>query len=679
MSTKPGLPVNPPKNPEPTKPNPLPSQPTNKSGLSGAQTPPIENPKPSALTTNKDIGAIPGQKNPTPTPSQKDSTGKSDQLGNTSAKNPNPAKPALGDKKDGATQNGKTPSKPAANEGAKHPDELHQNSKVAVNQPYLTSKNDNEDFHKSYHDRTHQLEEEIKATKERIKKTETKLKELEKKEQEIGDKPRYDVAQDPPKPAAAPQNSPPKPNTAKPDAKPNVKPPIKVDPPTPKPAPKAEPPKVTPAKPEHPKDADPKYKELLPIYQSKRHLKEKLVNLKDHLSKLEVKRNTLAVKSKELHQREAILNNVNLSTKNLKMLKDHKKKLNESQLEQPKKNSNYSRSISINEMQRLKVIKQGLYLDILETTSNKGGNKKYNLDQIYHSQLERKNDKKLQYNLTLMRSQEILTKRSGVPKNKKKEELTESQLLDYSTKLTKLPPSPHKELPNYMKPRPKGAEIFEQEEDPPRNKAHEPPGHPASAKNAKPDSKIGAKSPGPTADTNKKPLNSSPDAKFSTNVADKSKTKPNGLSAQFQDGNDFEENKKSDNLTKTGSKLPQTDSQKKPLDSKLQPKTKLGGLDPLPKDGLKAADKNPDSPVNPLGKSPKASALGAINDKKADDSKLSALGKGLPKDAADLDAKVQDSKVAAPLPGTSKFGGGSQLSKGKDQHPDPPALADDDF
>lgn len=133
-----------------------------------------------------------------------------------------------------------------------------------------------------------------------------------------------------------------------------------------------------------------KLKRLIPIYREKRknkeeskNMKEELIKVKQHIVKIEHMQKNLAL-------REEIFENINM---NPDKLKDYKER-------QGEKNNRYlDKKIDV---QRLKKIKRGFYIDILEAANSQKtkfsrDERKYDLDKILENHKQYTHENKIRY------------------------------------------------------------------------------------------------------------------------------------------------------------------------------------------------------------------------------------------------------------------------------------------
>lgn len=297
---------------------------------------------------------------------------------------------------------------------------------------YLTSDDDNQKFREVYGKRVNKYEQEIEKMKARMKEITGQLKALESKEKEINSMTREEVenlqgdggnSQPAPKPkqdSSKPKND----STGnkgkdgdkgKPKDDGKSKGANPADDSKPKGGKTNDSPGVDPLANIHKPTLDPKMTMLLPLYKEKRKLKDEHHRLHELVSKLDNKKNYVVEKDKNLQVRENILKTIHITPEYLKERKnpDHKDKQKtlHSLIPLHKSATSLSRKPT-EELEKLKHLKKGFYLDVLENTSQMKTvfnryDRKYNLDHIIKIEKEHKEDQDLKFRKTFMKAKQI--------------------------------------------------------------------------------------------------------------------------------------------------------------------------------------------------------------------------------------------------------------------------------
>ena len=307
---------------------------------------------------------------------------------------------------------------------------------------YLTSNDDNAKFRQVYGERVDNYNQDLEKTRKRMVEINTKLKEIDAKEKEINGKTREELesgftkenkttkpaAQGQAKSTAKTTNDKDKtqPTTAKdktqlpatndktqtPATKDKNQPPATNEKNQPsdtkdKTQPKqgkdnlkserAAPKESDPLDNIHRPTLDPRMSLLLPLYKEKRKLKDEYTRLKEKTTKIQTKKSYVKKKDEDVQVRENILSNVHVTQeyiKNRKTIDRNTKSLHRSMANMGQK--------STEELQKLKQLRKGFYLDILENTSQvktafNMHEKKYNIDHIILAENEHKKDQDLKY------------------------------------------------------------------------------------------------------------------------------------------------------------------------------------------------------------------------------------------------------------------------------------------
>lgn len=310
---------------------------------------------------------------------------------------------------------------------------------------YLTSDNPNEEFKKVYEERRGNYNKNIENHHERLKEIADQLKQLNVKEQVALEslrnksgpttsltkpgtsndtKPATKPAQpapgakdDPSKTGGKPDpktDSKPKTDPKKPDSKPADTKPADTKPADSKATKPADPKATKPDTKQQPKRPatkdkahdplaninkpilDPKMEALMPIYQERRRLKVEEAKIKEKLHEIHMKKSSVIEKEKELQLRQNILKSIHISPEFLKARKDANRSMTSI------KTAATAKSASTVNIKKLKTLKRGLYLDILESSTQQktmfhNGERKYDVDHIVRLQKEHQKEQKLRY------------------------------------------------------------------------------------------------------------------------------------------------------------------------------------------------------------------------------------------------------------------------------------------
>ena len=166
---------------------------------------------------------------------------------------------------------------------------------------------------------------------------------------------------------------------------------------------------------------DPKMEILMPIYQERRKLKQQEVAIREKLREIHLKKISLLDKEKELQVRQNILKSIHISPEKLHKIKETQKS-STSLASQNTTASHGSRSVNI---QSLKQLKRGFYLDLLEITASQktyftNEDRKYNIDKIMKVQKEHQDEVKLKYSQAYLKAKTIFAMRDpDNPENSK--------------------------------------------------------------------------------------------------------------------------------------------------------------------------------------------------------------------------------------------------------------------
>jgi uncharacterized protein (UPF0335 family) len=148
-----------------------------------------------------------------------------------------------------------------------------------------------------------------------------------------------------------------------------------------------------------------KLKRLIPVYRSKRENKEKREDLKAKLEKVTAHLHKVKRMSENLQLREEIFDNLNLDTHKIQEYKERAKN---------KPDPYMDKQIDI---KRLREIKRGFYLDILESSnSNKlkfgRHERKYDLEQIVEHRKQHLSENKIRYQTAAERHRMVQEKQA---------------------------------------------------------------------------------------------------------------------------------------------------------------------------------------------------------------------------------------------------------------------------
>lgn len=335
---------------------------------------------------------------------------------------------------------------------------------VLEGKKYLTSDHANDEFKKAYEERRSNYNHKIESYKKRLTEIHDQLKKLDVQERAELDKmaqagggkagttappAKPTTSNDPkqptkpaPTPAAPPKDDPKaKPGATDKPKNPDPKPadgkadktdPKKADP---KPDPKKTDPKPDTSKTakrpktkDHSKDPlininkpvlDPKMEVIMPIYQERRRLKNEEARIKEKLKEIHTKKVSVIEKEKELQLRQNILKSINISPEFLKARKDANKSMTSIQTAASKTTAS-----SVN-IKKLKQIKRGFYLDILEgpaqhKTAFNNREKRYDVDHIVKVQKEHQKELKLKYSQAHLKAKTLAAMKDPTdPENSK--------------------------------------------------------------------------------------------------------------------------------------------------------------------------------------------------------------------------------------------------------------------
>ena len=149
-----------------------------------------------------------------------------------------------------------------------------------------------------------------------------------------------------------------------------------------------------------------KLQKLIPIYRSKRENKEKRETLKEELEKTSMHLQKVKRMSENLHLREEIFENLKLDSQRIQEYKERQKS---------KQDPYMDKKI---DFKRLREIKRGFYLDILESSnSNKlkfaRDERKYDLDRIIENRKQYLSENKIRYQTAAERQRMVQEKQAA--------------------------------------------------------------------------------------------------------------------------------------------------------------------------------------------------------------------------------------------------------------------------
>lgn len=188
---------------------------------------------------------------------------------------------------------------------------------------------------------------------------------------------------------------------------------------------------------------DPKMEALMPIYHERRRLKNEEIKIKEHLIEIYTKKESVVEKEKELQLRQNIFKSVNISPEYVKA----RQEANKSMASMKTAGSMTSHSVKVN---KLKQLKRGFYLDIIESSTQKktefnSTDKKYDVEFIVRMQRERQEEKKMKYSQNSLKAKTLAAmKDPNDPKNAKilKESVFFNNVADKTKKQRALSPQP---------------------------------------------------------------------------------------------------------------------------------------------------------------------------------------------------------------------------------------------